>query len=224
MNDYAAYGLLIRSALALPELVEASTLNSASAPRPKGNADVLISISPPPDHAAADNASQDQTYATPDSAFIDYPGTAGYLITRGSEITITPTPNADDRLIRLYLLGPILALLLHQRQFLVLHSSAVSINGQTIAFVGEKGMGKSTMAAALHARGHALMADDLVAVDTRITPPLAYPGFPQLKLFPESAALLSGGDPTLLPKVHPALDKRARRTDGPFQADPLPLA
>ena len=144
------------------------------------------------------------------------------MIQGGRQISIDADSRADHRLIRLFLLGPVLALLLHQRKFLAIHASAVSLGGEAVAFVGEKGMGKSTMAAALHARGHALVADDLVAIDTTAARPLAYPGFPQLKLFPESAALLDG-DPGQLPKVHPEFDKRARRAIEGFPIQPLPL-
>ena len=83
-------------------------------------------------------------------------------------------------------------------------------------------MGKSTMAAALHARGHALVADEIVAVDTTGPCPLAYPGIPQLKLFPESAALLDA-DPRHLPKIHPEFEKRARATVEGFPTHPQPL-
>ena len=81
---------------------------------------------------------------------LEYPGAATFLIRGGREIVIDAAPGVEQRLIRLFLLGPALALLLHQRRFLVLHASAVMIDGAAVAFVAEKGMGKSTLAAALH--------------------------------------------------------------------------
>jgi hypothetical protein len=78
------------------------------------------------------------------------------------------------------------------------------------------------MAAAMHARGHELVADDIVAIDTAGPTPLAYPGFPQLKLFPESAAQLVQ-DAAALPKLHPEFEKRAAKIGSRFAADPLPL-
>ena len=140
----------------------------------------------------------------------------------GCDIIIDASSEANPRLIRLYLLGPILAPALHQRGLLVLHASAIRIDGQAIAFVGDKGMGKSTMAAAFRARGYSLVADDLVAIDISGDVPMAYPGFPQLKLFPGSAALLDPR-PGELPKVHPELDKRSCRSDEGFRTDRLPL-
>jgi hypothetical protein len=79
-----------------------------------------------------------------------------------------------------------------------------------VAFLGASGQGKSTIAAALEARGHPLVADDVVAVDPGHAPaPLVPPGIPQLKLWPDAVTAL-GGRPDALPRVHPTEDKRAR--------------
>jgi hypothetical protein len=80
-------------------------------------------------------------------------------------------------------------MLLHERNHLILHASAVEIDGKAIAFLGACGGGKSTMAAALHALGYNIVADDVLCVDFRgETHPLILPGFPFLKLHHESAA------------------------------------
>src|SRR5665213_3510107 len=112
MYDYTAYGLTIRSAILLPELVEASALELASTPRPKGEPLVHITLVATAGRPSVATAPASDVWATRDSAFVDYPATAAFLVTAGQEISITPTPNADPRLIRLFLLGPILALLL----------------------------------------------------------------------------------------------------------------
>src|SRR5665213_114001 len=217
MYSYTAYGLSMWSAFALPELLE-SPSGSAVPCAP----DVSVAFAPV-DRARPRGVAEDApVWATPRVAFLDYPGAGAFLIRDGRQIVIDPLPGADPRIVRLFLLGPALALLLHQRNFLVLHASAVMIGGQAVAFVGAKGMGKSTMAAAFHAAGYPLVADDLVAVDTSCATPMAYPGFPQLKLFPESAALLEA-DPRELPRIHPDLDKRARRAMEGFPTRALPL-
>src|SRR5665213_3245189 len=217
MYSYTAYGLSMWSAFALPELLE-SPSGSAVPCAP----DVSVAFAPV-DRARPRGVAEDApVWATPRVAFLDYPGAGAFLIRDGRQIVIDPLPGADPRIIRLFLLGPALALLLHQRGFLVLHASAVRIGGGAVAFVGDKGMGKSTMAAALHARGHVLVADDVVAVDTAGGRSLAHPGFPQLKLFPESAALLDA-NPDSLPKIHPDFEKRARPALERFASDPLPL-
>ena len=61
--------------------------------------------------------------------------------------------------------GAMLAYQLYRRGCLVLHASAVDVQGAAIAFVGNVGMGKSTMAALMCAGGARLITDDVLAVD-----------------------------------------------------------
>jgi hypothetical protein len=113
--------------------------------------------------------------------------------------------------------------LLHQRGFLVLHASVVSIDGVVVGFLGEKGWGKSTMAAALNARGHALVADDVLAVLPSAGVPMVQPGLPHFKLWPEAVAASFGGDPSKLARVHSKIEKRIREADSDVGWAPVPL-
>ncbi len=151
MYHYAAYGLSLQSEFELPELLETPAPSPASqADSPSVGPDVRI-VPQAIDRRTPVGVSGDSSvWATSDAAFIDYPGAVAFLIREGREIIVDAIEGCEPRLVRLFLLGPALALLLHQRKFLVLHASAVKIDGQAIAFVGEKGMGKSTMAAAFH--------------------------------------------------------------------------
>jgi len=217
MHSYSAYGVIFDSQIPLPELIEAAGDDVAAVlMRAQIRVGPVDRTRPP----GADSSSA--FWATPRAVFAEYPRVGAFLIEEGRQITIDPQPQIDPRIIRLYLLGPALAVLLHQRGFLVLHASAVKVAGGAVAFIGDKGAGKSTMAAAMHARGHELVADDIVAIDTAGSTPLAYPGFPQLKLFPESAAQLVE-DADALPRLHPEFEKRAAKIGSRFAADPLPL-
>jgi hypothetical protein len=217
MHSYSAYGVVFNSQIPLPELIEADGENIAPA-----SVRAQIQLGPIDRTRPAGVDVACPFWATPRAVFVEYPQACAFLIEEGARITVDAKPGIDPRIVRLYLLGPALAVLLHQRGFLVLHASAVNVDGGVIAFVGDKGAGKSTMAAAMHARGHELVADDIVAIDTAGPTPLAYPGFPQLKLFPESAAQLVQ-DAAALPKLHPEFEKRAAKIGSRFAADPLPL-
>lgn len=76
---------------------------------------------------------------------------------------------------------------------LVLHASAVEINGRLALFLGQTGAGKSSLSASLDARGHRLMGDDAVIIErdgdgTTIGEPV----YPSLRLFPEAIDALVG--------------------------------
>jgi hypothetical protein len=149
-------------------------------------------------------------------------GVGRFVARGGCEIVVDPAPEVDERVLRSFILGSVLAMILHQRGRLVLHASAVAVDGAAVAFLGGSGWGKSTTAAALHTRGHRVVADDVMAVQESAGCPAVCPGFPQIKLWPEAVISL-GDDVNRLPRLHPLLEKRVRRVTDGFSQNPLPL-
>ena len=136
--------------------------------------------------------------------------------------SIDPAPGVEERLLRLSLLGPALALILHQRGLLVMHASVVARGDRAVAFLGKNGWGKSTIAAALHTKGYDLVTDDVAAVRFDADGPHVFPSFPQMKLWPEAATLL-GSSLDSLPILHPDFDKRGWRAERGFSSAPRRL-
>lgn len=214
---YTAYGLRIHSALPLPELIVDKTHNKADI------ADVTIRFGhinhQPPDG----DFTEGYVCTLPEGAYIFVEQVGAILTRAGNEIVVMPDPAVEERVLRLFLLGPALGLILHQRKLLTLHASAVAVAGSAVIFLGQSGEGKSTMAAALHARGHALVTDDVVALDLGSEHiPAVLPGFPQMKLWPDTAAAL-GNAPQDLPRLHPDLEKRAQPAGHDFPKCALPV-
>jgi hypothetical protein len=77
--------------------------------------------------------------------------------------------------------------------YLVFHGNTVRIGNVAVVLAGGKGSGKSTLTAALLARGHRLLSDDIAALrqesDGTFT---ALSGFPAMKLWPDSLANCAG--------------------------------
>jgi len=125
-----------------------------------------------------------------------------------------------------YLLGPTMGFVLRLRGLVCLHASAVEIGGAAVAFAGEAGAGKSSLAAAFAQRGHRVLTDDVGALrllDGRVH---VAPAYPRVRLWPDSADALFGSRDAL-PRITPSWDKRyldlndgARR----FADEPLALA
>jgi hypothetical protein len=211
MYRYSAYGLRIDSEFPLPGLLAA----------PAGDPDVVLragEVEPAPEPAPAPlfrgNAEDGCLYWDPVGAT---------RISRGREVVLDVHPDAEEGVVSVFLIGPVLGYLLTQRGLTALHASAVALDGQAVAFLGAAGWGKSTLAAALHARGHPVVADDIVAVRMDGGRAYVFPGFPQLKLWPE-AALELGDDPAQLDRLVRTAEKRARPTPAGFPEDELPLA
>jgi hypothetical protein len=98
----------------------------------------------------------------------------------------------------------------------------VAIDGGAVAFLGGSGWGKSTVAAAFHAAGHAVVDDDVLAVGTEGAVPVTIPGVPRIKLYPDVAAHL-GMDVTALPVVQPRVGKLGLAVGNRFAPGPVPL-
>lgn len=142
----------------------------------------------------------------------------------GNRIILDPVPHAQQSLIHQAVQSAGLGLLLHQRNLLTLHASAVEVNGVAVAFVGYKGAGKSTTAAALFGQGYALVTDDLLVLRESAAGNVeAYPGIPQLRLWPEAVTASLQEDPELLPRNSEASVKRLRDTPKQFAAASRPL-
>ena len=207
---YTVYGLTLASDVELPELAPGA-----------GEPEIVIRLE---SAAPAPEGGRATAFHGGDlDVRLEYAQVAGLAIRDGREITIAPRPGADPAAVRALLLGPALAVLLHQRGVLALHASSLRLPAGVVAFLGGSGWGKSTIAGALERLGHDLVADDITAVDPRPGQVDVLPAFPQLKLWPEAAHAL-GIDPETLPLVVPDEAKRARRVAGGLSAAPLRLA
>lgn len=147
-------------------------------------------------------------------------GVGTFLVREGRDIIVDPSPKVDEEMLRLFVLGPVLAILLRQRGHLLLHASAVAVADEAILFVGSSGWGKSTTAAALYARGYGLVTDDIAVLRVDESGLVVSPSFPQLKLWPEVLVSL-GDDPEKLPRWNPRLEKRTRSVAHNFLSTPL---
>ena len=124
-----------------------------------------------------------------------------------------------------YLLGPVLGFVLRLRGLACLHASAVVIGDGAVALMGPAGAGKSTTAAALGLQGYPLVTEDVVALEKTSRGFDVRPGFPQVRLWPDSVRLLCGHRDAL-PRLTPTWDKRALDFTQPglrFHPHPLPL-
>jgi HPr Serine kinase C-terminal domain len=119
------------------------------------------------------------------------PDIARFLLEDGSEIVVEPESEASVADIPIFILGTVFGILLHQREQIVLHASAVRVNGRAVLFAGSSGAGKSTLAAALAQRGYPLVTDDLCTLSADgAAAPLVHPDGRQLKLWAQAIGRL----------------------------------
>lgn len=112
----------------------------------------------------------------------------------GRRISYRALEGSTPESFAVYLLGQVLSFSLVAIGTEPLHGTVVSIDGRAIALLGDCGYGKSTLGAALLARGARFVTDDVVALSARAGRWAVHPGVPRIKLFPAVARRLLGSN------------------------------
>ncbi|MDB2282651.1 hypothetical protein PM030_12290 [Halorubrum ezzemoulense] len=207
MYTYSAYDLLLRSAFELSELptVEGST-GSPDVEIRRGTVD--------PVSESVEGTAGRRITATPDSVRLTYDSVGSFLVEDGKQITCDPLgePASKREFFCRLIENELLGLILYQRDHLVLHASAVSIDGKAAIFLGPRGAGKSTTAAAFNKEGYDIIEDDVVAIRFDDSVPTVVPGVPQLRLKSDAAAALNLKE-TTTPSEEQWYEKRMLRIE-----------
>src|SRR2546422_10648647 len=104
MFSYRAYGLGIHSDLRLPELVVAQS-----------RADVTVRLGTAENETPQPITTNYAFWSRGEDVYLLWKDVGTFLLRGGREIIIEPLPGVEERVIRLFLLGGVLAVLLHQR-------------------------------------------------------------------------------------------------------------
>lgn len=119
------------------------------------------------------------------------PGLADFMIdAEGRAVEAWPVPGLDSAACRQLYLSNVLPMALSRQRKLVLHASAVAVDGVAVVFVGVSGRGKSTLATSFSHDGHALIVDDGLVVEADGDQVLALPGERSVRLRRDSEQLL----------------------------------
>lgn len=127
-----------------------------------------------------------EAHFTADGFTLSWP-IAGRFHYDGADLRISPTHGARPEFLQVPILGSVMSLILHYRGLLVLHAAVVDIDGRAAIFMGDKGAGKSTLAAALVRAGFRLLSDDIAALEIGEARASVRSGFAQIKLTASAA-------------------------------------
>lgn len=172
---YSAFGLTITSVLPLPELNQEEQVGEAPA-------DVVVDFGTLGGPIPTSPALREVGREADGGVYFSWAELGRIRIASDARtIVVAPLADADLSWFSLALLGPVMAMLLHMRGYLVLHGSAIRLPGDGAAmFLGDNRAGKSSLAAAFLRAGYGFVCDDIVAIspgDSRVQP-----AFPSMKL------------------------------------------
>lgn len=226
MRHYLAHGYHVTSDVELPlppaEQQSSSDLFvSAGPPRD-------IEIDPPAGEVLADFAVPDvraiHTFTrTATSISLRYYEFCDFEADRAlTRVVGFPHTGVDPGVTAVLVAGGVLAVRLMLDGHLVLHASAVEVDGRALAVVGSSGMGKSTTATLMSAAGHPLVSDDVLRVDVSASDEVVvWPGAAETRLRDKAvdlAQLFSGPS-----RAYRTPDGRMAVRAPVVSAAPLPL-
>ena len=193
-QNYQAYGLILQSPLPLPCPL------APGSDRP----DVLLHAGSTTRFARArdEHPPGDDTRTwfrfhrlADGSAYLKWTGLFEFVISPdGREILFHRQKTAAPESFSVYLLSQVLSFSLLSFGTEPLHGTAIVVGGEALVLLGDCGYGKSTLGAALLARGLPILTDDLVALEKSDVGWMVRSGIPRIKLFPAVARRLLGSD------------------------------
>ncbi len=215
LAQYRIYGLVVSSEIALPGAMQ--SMEDA------GDFDVIVRRGAVPE-ALEGATTEGPNWSIRGGTFLlCVPRVARFLMKDGEEIVVQTEPEGDAGDAAIFLLGSALGILLYQRRRIVLHASAVCVGGKAVLFCGPSGSGKSTTAAALNARGYALIADDMCCLDPDASdPPFILPDGRMSKLWNDATNYLQLTS-RRGPSVRAGIDKHYVELDADPALRSLPL-
>lgn len=206
MFNYHAFGLNISSEIELPGILETDS--------DRKDVSILIrKINLP------SNREDPYFHVQNGDVYLWWEDIGQVRISGGKEIIV----DADENQIIPLLLGPVMAILLHQRGLLVLHGSAIKVNEVAVAFLGFRGFGKSTTAINLYKKGYPLVTDDILAINfNEKDKPIVYPGYHHVRLSDDSYNNIKDSTEILTP-IRTIAGKVFCDASRGFSPEPIPL-
>jgi hypothetical protein len=138
VHSYRICGLSVASDIALPGVTAGGEV---SAPQ------VTIRRGPVPEALPGPTIVAPTWQIAGHQFLLHVPNVARFLLNSGNLIVVAPESDASAADVPIFILGTVFGILLHQRRQIVLHASAVEVNGKAVVFCGSSGAGKSTLAA-----------------------------------------------------------------------------
>ncbi|MCB0153671.1 MAG: hypothetical protein KDJ52_25920 [Anaerolineae bacterium] len=162
-----------------------------------------------------------------DSKFVlRFPGLADFIVSAvHKEICYYSYWDTPIETIRHLFLDQVLPLVLSLKGKQVFHASAILTSNGAIAFLGQAGWGKSTLAASFRQQGIPGLTDDLLLLEEKGGRPVCFPSYPGLRLWDDSILALFGYEPVPTTVAHYTTKKRLTLNDDHLNyfTEPLPL-
>ena len=130
-------------------------------------------------------------YRTASGFLLNFPPLADFTVSAdGKAVVAYPAKHVSSQTVDHLYLNQVLPLALSRQFKLVLHGSAVEIENFAVAFLGESGRGKSTLAASFSTSGFRFLTDDGLQINKGPNGYIIDPSHPSIRLWNDSREAL----------------------------------
>jgi len=122
-----------------------------------------------------------------DGYLLRFPDLADFEVSAdGKEVVAYPAGEDDDATVEHLYINQMVPLALSRQGRPTFHASVVTVPGGVVAFLGQSGMGKSTLAASFALNGSSFLSDDALLVEETISGCELQPRHPSIRLWEDS--------------------------------------
>ena len=141
--------------------------------------------------------------------FLRFPELADFWISqKGDQIRCFAMPSASNESIRHLLVDQVIPRVIAHQGWIVLHASAIEMEGRIIAFLGESGWGKSTLAISFYEQGFPLLTDDSLLLKPKAGKFVGIPSYAGSRLWSDSLEAVVNDKSGVHPVAHYSSKKR----------------
>jgi hypothetical protein len=164
-------------------------------------------------------------HRTGDGYLLRFPDLADFEVSAdGKEVVAYPAIEGDDATVEHLYINQMVPLALSRQGRPTFHASVVTVPGGVVAFLGQSGMGKSTLAASFALNGSSFLSDDALLVEETENGCEVRPSHPSIRLWEDSVdELVDSPSPRSIPISY---SDKARLLAGDalaFSSEQLPL-
>ena len=126
-----------------------------------------------------------------DGYLLRFPDLADFEVSAdGKEVVAYPASEDDDATVEHLYINQMVPLALSRQGQPTFHASVVTVPGGVVAFLGQSGMGKSTLAASFALNGSSFLSDDALLVEESDSGCVVQPSHPSIRLWEDSVEQL----------------------------------
>ena len=135
--------------------------------------------------------------------FLRFPDLADFWVSQdGNQIVCFSLSDVSYETIRHLLVDQVIPRVVAHQGWIVLHASAIEVEGGIVAFLGESGWGKSTLATSFYEKSYPLLTDDCLLIKPEAGIIVGIPSYAGSRLWPDSLVAVVNDKSSVHPVAH----------------------